>query len=512
MDIVHAGATGNTIEANHTNTANGSSAVWVQNSGIGRAINVNMLNNANNIPAVQITQGGTNAISRGLEVDMAAGTQAIGLAVFHDGTGWGQYINLSDAANANNGLRVDHAGTGDAIATNSSGTGWSMFNTITGNGSPMLNWQNGTGFFGTVDDLSTNGGLANLAWFNGAEGSGFVVDSIGGDGFALDGTVNTATATIGTIVSGAAFAGVQTGLGHGILVNHRGAQGRNAEFNVENPANTDPALFAVHRGQGSVINGQNQNNAITGIISVADFAYTGTDIADHVGVEGFSAPAAGWGIGLLGTGNWYGMFSQGNYGATGPKNFLIDHPTDPANKVLRHASIESNQVLNMYVGTVELDANGQATVQLPDYFGDVNKDFHYQLTPIGTPQQPYVLEEIANNQFKVAGAANTKVSWQVTAKRNDAYMQAHPELHDDVVVKVGERAGKYLQPELHGADPGQAMFPKPEVETAATTLKHTKGMRQYPALRDASIQQAERSQQNLNQVENNEEEGEAIKK
>ncbi|MFK7786427.1 MAG: hypothetical protein AB8B56_15005, partial [Crocinitomicaceae bacterium] len=191
------------------------------------------------------------------------------------------------------------------------------------------------------------------------------------------------------------------------------------------------------------------------------------DITDHVGVFGFSSPAGGWGIGHLGQGGWYGTLSIGNSGATGVKAFTIDHPADPANKMLKHFSVESNEVLNLYRGIVNLDGNGQATVELPVYFDLINTNVSYQLTAIGSPQPPYVLTEVQGNSFQVAGEPNTKVSWTVYADRNDPYLQQNPEVSTDVVVKTGARQGKYLNPELYGMPDSSAMFPKSEVQAGS---------------------------------------------
>ncbi len=67
------------------------------------------------------------------------------------------------------------------------------------------------------------------------------------------------------------------------------------------------------------------------------------------------------------------------------KQFKIDHPLDPANKYLSHASVESSDMKNIYDGVVTLDSNGAATVTLPDWFEALNQDFRYQLTAIGAP-------------------------------------------------------------------------------------------------------------------------------
>ena len=53
---------------------------------------------------------------------------------------------------------------------------------------------------------------------------------------------------------------------------------------------------------------------------------------------------------------------------TSMKMFKIDHPQDPANKYLVHASVESSEMMNIYTGNVVLDADGAATVELPSWF------------------------------------------------------------------------------------------------------------------------------------------------
>jgi trimeric autotransporter adhesin len=139
----------------------------------------------------------------------------------------------------------------------------------------------------------------------------------------------------------------------------------------------------------------------------------------------------------------------GTLSATGTKNFRIDHPLDPANKYLTHAAIESSEVLNLYSGNTILDDSGAAVVQLPDWFEAINKDFRYQLTPIGAPGRDlYVAEEISGGHFKIAGGkAGGKVSWQVTGLRNDAWEKAYPMV---VEADKGADRGHYLTPELYG--------------------------------------------------------------
>lgn len=93
--------------------------------------------------------------------------------------------------------------------------------------------------------------------------------------------------------------------------------------------------------------------------------------------------------------------------------FTIDHPIDPNNKILNHYFVEGPEMLNLYRGSVILDANGKAEVKLPDYFSTLNKNPHIQLTGVGT-SDVYVLEDIKGNTFVIGGKPYTKVYWQVT--------------------------------------------------------------------------------------------------
>ena len=87
-------------------------------------------------------------------------------------------------------------------------------------------------------------------------------------------------------------------------------------------------------------------------------------------------------------------------------SFKIDHPLDPANKYLCHSFVESPDMKNVYDGVVVLDNKGKAEIELPDWFGILNKDFRYQLTAIGAPgPNLYIAEEISE-----ATTTNTKYS------------------------------------------------------------------------------------------------------
>jgi hypothetical protein len=127
----------------------------------------------------------------------------------------------------------------------------------------------------------------------------------------------------------------------------------------------------------------------------------------------------------------------------------IDHPLEPADKILLHSAVTSDDALTIYAGTVTTDADGEATVDLPAWFEALNTDLRYQLTVIGSFAQAMVKREVKGNRFSIATSEPaTKVSWQLTGVRNDAYAKAHP--RDVEVAKPKAQRGLYLNPAAHG--------------------------------------------------------------
>lgn len=193
---------------------------------------------------------------------------------------------------------------------------------------------------------------------------------------------------------------------------------------------------------------------------------------DAIGPLGNSVGAYGLGyIGVWGDQSdplGYSVYANGDFGAAGTKAFAIDHPLDPEHKYLKHYSIESNEVLNMYRGTIAFDSNGEAIVSMPDYFDAVNANFSYQLTPIGGYAPLFIKEKLNDGKFVIAGGASgMEVSWTVYAERNDPYLQQHPESKQVEVNKEEWNQGKYLQPDLYD-QPDSKKIVKP-LETGKVT-------------------------------------------
>lgn len=197
----------------------------------------------------------------------------------------------------------------------------------------------------------------------------------------------------------------------------------------------------------------------------ADTAIWGTTQAGIAGVDGRAAGSTGRGVygyatattgvnaGVYGRTNspsGYAGYFQGNLHTTGTLSkaagsFKIDHPLDPANRYLYHSFVESPDMMNIYNGNVTLDEKGEAWVELPAWFEALNRDFRYQLTPIGGWAPLFVAQKVQENRFEIAGGEpGMEVSWQVTGIRQDAYANAHRLPVEEP--KPAEEKGFYLHP------------------------------------------------------------------
>jgi len=340
---------------------------------------------------------GTAAQSNGIGVYGFATGAATALYGISNGTGRTAYFGQNNASNAANAVEIDSYGTGAALLATSS--------TLAG----RFVRRAGPGFNHAVE-------ITNLSY-----GPGLVVGSgiIGGIA-VVDNTLNPG-------LNWPATTGSFGQLGHEFL---------KISNNVDS--------YGIITPDGTTLEGPGQattlSNGTAGpntVLVVRQTATTGAALFATAGIE---------------TGRYAGMF-RGDIIVTGSingalKNFKIDHPLDPENKYLVHTSVESAEQLNLYSGNATLDAQGEATVQLPAWFEGLNQDFRYQLTPIGAAFVPYVKEKIRNGQFRIAGQPNAEVSWLLTGTRHDAYARANP----TVVEQPKEPAmrGRYLHPAAFG--------------------------------------------------------------
>lgn len=103
------------------------------------------------------------------------------------------------------------------------------------------------------------------------------------------------------------------------------------------------------------------------------------------------------------------------------KSFIIDHPTDP-DRYLIHACTESPQPGVEYWGDVVLDGNGQAVVELPEYFEALTRpDGRYvSVNTCSDEIRNASATYPQNGRFTIHGAPGARVTWLVKAIRADA--------------------------------------------------------------------------------------------
>lgn len=200
-----------------------------------------------------------------------------------------------------------------------------------------------------------------------------------------------------------------------------------------------------------------------GMLGISDNTGNARALEGRV-LQGVTQTAIYTTIALDTAGNYAGYFDGPIYAtnaSAGIKSFKIDHPLDPDDKFLYHSSVESPDMMNIYNGNIVTDTDGNARIQLPDYFQALNKDFRYQLTCIGTFAQAIVSRKIENNVFYIkTNKPQVEVSWMVTGIRHDPVAEKYrikPE-----VEKTQNEKGKYLIPGAYGKPASAAIqLPSP---------------------------------------------------
>jgi len=224
--------------------------------------------------------------------------------------------------------------------------------------------------------------------------------------------------------------------------------GNAGAFHVANSKNANPALWASHDSGLAVFADCGSNNAEAIRTRGGIKAYGPVNIW-HSPQEGHALRVFGyWDDGIIAY--FYGDVAvNGTLYAAG-KMFRIDHPLDPEQMYLNHASVESPEMTTVYNGMVSLDSMGEARVDLPRYFEALNRDIHYQLTAVGGPAPNlHIKKKVIKNTFIIGGGtAGLEVSWQVTGVRKDPYAEHHRSLAE--VRKEAKDRGKYLHPREWG--------------------------------------------------------------
>jgi hypothetical protein len=330
-----------------------------------------------------------------------------------------------------------------------------------------------------------------------------------GDAAGVEGdTASTASSAVGVLgkvtsiragSNSAAVRGVNNGSGSGVEgVNVRAGKGvfgsSDSGPGVYGQSSTGPGVIGNHTnlyGAAPAVEGDTASTAASAVGVLGAVTSTGPG-SSSVGVRGInngrgyggigvwgSQDGSGWGVlgtsqsgngvraisvggvAIVGVSQYYAAAFRGHLQLNGDlevvnghtKNFRIDDPLDPKHKYLVHAAIESNEVLNIYSGNITTDQQGTATVRLPAYFDRINTDIRYQLTVVDQFAQAIIAEKEAANRFVIrTDKPHVEVSWQVTARRNDPYLRAHP-FHD---IRTKTKADRRLTAQLEAKPGSQA--------------------------------------------------------
>src|SRR4029077_13612543 len=154
----------------------------------------------------------------------------------------------------------------------------------------------------------------------------------------------------------------------------------NVGIGTTTPANKLDVVAPAAGATGLSVQATDLTTANTAVNGLADGA-GGTGVIGEA--ENGNLAVGVWGISSSGVA---GQFS-GNVKVTGTLSkgggsFKIDHPLDPENKYLYHSFVESPDMKNIYDGVVTTDGGGNACIDLPEWFGVLNRDFRYQLTVV----------------------------------------------------------------------------------------------------------------------------------
>jgi hypothetical protein len=347
-----------------------------------------------------------SAIALPVNQSVATTSPAPAFRVNQTGTGPNGIFQISRAANTHIALSGITNGLGRAGTfqiANSTNSQFALGSTTNGTG--------GAGFFAVLNSVNNQPALLTQTNGPGVALRGLATGGGGAGHFQINNASNSKPAlqsqTSGTGPAGL-FTSSNTGFGNAVRAQHSGL-GSAGRFDLTNVNNLNAAVVAVTAGRGRAGHFESTNagtsNAATLLVQAGQreddsFGFA-AEFFGNVHVNGTLEKHAG--------------------------SFKIDHPLDPERKYLSHSFVESPDMKNVYDGTVTLDANGRATVELPDYFEALNRDFRYQLTAIGAPgPNLYIAEGVKQNCFRIAGGRPyARVSWQVTGVRQDTYANEH---------------------------------------------------------------------------------------
>jgi hypothetical protein len=346
-------------------------------------------------------------------------------------------VSFAGSGSSAAAARSDHIHFGQAWTAGSGSAGLEIVNSGSGNG------------FGATA-ASTAGGIAVYGLATGTSGNS-------------RGVYGQSNSSSGMGVFAAASA--TSGLTHGVFALSYSTSG----YGVLGASSATSGLALGVFGQSDSSGGSGVYGAAFATSGLNSGVFGTTSSTAGYGVYGRATATIGPNYGIYGTASstaGYAGYFAGRVSVTGvlskgAGSFKIDHPLDPENRYLYHSFVESPDMKNIYDGVVTTDAEGVATIELPAWFGALNRDFRYQLTVLDEEDSPgfvqaKVIRKIAGNRFTVrTSAPRVEVSWQVTGIRIDPFAEANriPVEEDK---PEGER-GTYHHPSAWGQPAGKGL-------------------------------------------------------
>ena len=254
-------------------------------------------------------------------------------------------------------------------------------------------------------------------------------------------------------------------------------------FQMNNPGNANNALYGTTNGGGfGVVAGQargitaiwvvrrtqssgstrNGNRGALGTLNYGVYALTppGQVAGRFEGRVEITNNATISGAATISNGATITGYTQinGNLNVTGTLtkgygSFLIDHPLDPETSFCRHNFVESPENLADLPGKVKLDDNGEATVEMPNYFKALSAEENatVSLTAIGRPFLTGYEWDFNLSRLRVYGERDREVAWVVYADRDDPVIHAlsQPVEEEKGPGKLCDR-GQLLYPKAYG--------------------------------------------------------------
>ena len=228
--------------------------------------------------------------------------------------------------------------------------------------------------------------------------------------FQIQGTCNGCSTLYGenrsTVSASRAVRGAETGTTgstYGVLGDNAstssGSAGVAGTDGTGNPTGTSN-LSAGVLGQSAThigVQGDSQNAGVRGEL------YNTAGGFVHLGILGFSV---------------YGVFANGDLGATGTKSFVEPHPTQ-AGQTIRYISLEGNEAGTYFRGTATT-VDGEAVIDVPEDFRLVTdpEGLSVQITPVGRSATMFVQSEDLN-QIVVRASRDVKFHYTVNGVRRN---------------------------------------------------------------------------------------------